>query len=199
MLNPIQVPRKFIRRPAAASGAEASASVGTAKATSSTPEVPSAAGSTPPSLAPAQAQANYFNLHVEGVGYLNRVRVIKPKNGQEFIACTISAMRGSADDVGYTKFDCRVSGAQAQKVVRMLEDDVAAERRVIVGFRLADIYPEIFTFEKGENKGLPGVAIKGRLLRVKFAKVNGVSVDLPESSAPATGTEGEAADDSVPF
>jgi len=108
-------------------------------------------------------------------------------------------MRGSADDVGYTKFDCRVSGAQAQKVVRMLEEDVAAERRVIVGFRLADIYPELFTFEKGENKGQPGVAIKGRLLRVKFAKVNGVAVDLPESPAPTAGAEGAAADESIPF
>ena len=198
MLSPIQVPRKFMRRPAGASAAEASVSASGPTA-SAVPSEPSPVGSSPQASAPAPGQSNFFNLHVEGVGYLNRVRVIKPKNGQEFIACTISAMRGSADDVGYTKFDCRVSGAQAQKVVRMLEEDVAAERRVIVGFRLADIYPELFTFEKGENKGQPGVAIKGRLLRVKFAKVNGVAVDLPESPAPTQGAEGAAADESIPF
>ena len=198
MLSPIQVPRKFMRRPAGASAAEASASASASAAPAATCE-PMPAGSSPQASALAPGQSNFFNLHVEGVGYLNRVRVIKPKNGQEFIACTISAMRGSADDVGYTKFDCRVSGAQAQEVVRMLEEDVAAERRVIVGFRLADIYPELFTFEKGENKGQPGVAIKGRLLRVKFAKVNGVAVDLPESPAPTQGAEGAAADESIPF
>jgi hypothetical protein len=198
MLSPIQVPRKFMRRPAGAFAAEVPSSA-SAPATPAAPVESSQAGSSPPASAPAPGQANFFNLHVEGVGYLNRVRVIKPKSGQEFIACTISAMRGSADDVGYTKFDCRVSGAQAQKVVRMLGDDVAAERRVIVGFRLADIYPELFIFEKGENKGQPGVAIKGRLLRVKFAKVNGVAIDLPESPTPAQGADGSGADESIPF
>ncbi len=136
----------------------------------------------------ATSQSSFFNLHVEGVGYLNRVRTVKPKKGQEFLACTVSAMRGSTDDIAYTRFDCRVSGTEAQKIVRRLESDVAAERIVIIGFKIADIYPELFTFEKGEKKGQPGVSIKGRLLRVKFAKVNGEPVDLPQ---PASSSEPE--------
>ncbi|MBE0625805.1 MAG: DUF3577 domain-containing protein [Burkholderiales bacterium] len=122
---------------------------------------------------------SYFNLHVEGVGYLNRVRTVTPKKGQEFLACTVAAMRGSTADILYTKFDCRVSGAEAQKIVKLLESDVAAEKSVLIGFKIADIYPEMFTFEKGEKKGQSGVSIKGRLLRIKFAKVNGEAVDLP--------------------
>lgn len=140
----------------------------------------------------ASTQPSYFNLHVEGVGYLNRVRTVKPKKGQEFLACTVAALRGSDSDVSYTKFDCRVSGADAQAIVKRLEDDVAAEKAVIIGFRIADIYPEMFTFEKGDRKGQPGVSIKGRLLRIKFAKVNGKSVDVPQ---PASADEAE----SVPF
>lgn len=140
----------------------------------------------------ASSQPSYFNLHVEGVGYLNRVRTVKPKKGQEFLACTVAALRGSDCDVSYTKFDCRVSGADAQAIVKRLEDDVAAEKAVIIGFRIADIYPEMFTFEKGDRKGQPGVSIKGRLLRIKFAKVNGKSIDVPQ---PATADEAE----SVPF
>lgn len=140
----------------------------------------------------ASSQPSYFNLHVEGVGYLNRVRTVKPKKGQEFLACTVAALRGSDSDVSYTKFDCRVSGADAQAIVKRLEDDVAAEKAVIIGFRIADIYPELFTFEKGDRKGQPGVSIKGRLLRIKFAKVNGKSIDVPQ---PANVDEAE----SVPF
>jgi hypothetical protein len=140
----------------------------------------------------ASTQPSYFNLHVEGVGYLNRVRTVKPKKGQEFLACTVAALRGSDSDVSYTKFDCRVSGADAQAIVKRLEDDVAAEKAVIIGFRIADIYPELFTFEKGDRKGQPGVSIKGRLLRIKFAKVNGKSIDVPQ---PASADEAE----SVPF
>ena len=131
----------------------------------------------------ATSQSSYFNLLVEGVGYLNRVRTVKPKKGQEFLACTVSAMRGSTDDIGYTRFDCKVSGGEAQKIVRRLEPDVAAEKTVLIGFRIADIYPELFTFEKGDRKGQPGVSIKGRLLRVKFVKVNGEAIDLPQSTS----------------
>ena len=129
------------------------------------------------------SQPSYFNLHVEGVGYLNRVRTVKPKKGQAFLACTVSAMRGSTEDVGYTKFDCRVSGSDAQVIVKKLEGDVTAEKSVIIGFRIADIYPETFTYEKGERQGQTGVSIKGRLLRVKFAKVNGESIALPQSAS----------------
>lgn len=128
-----------------------------------------------------QVQPAFFDLHVEGVGYLNRVRTVRPKKGQEFLACTISAMRGAAGQVEYTKFDCRVSGAEAKQMVRLLEPEVAAKKSVIVGFKLGDIYPEVFTYEKGERKGQQGVSIKARLLKVKFAKVDGQAVALPES------------------
>ena len=37
----------------------------------------------------AATQPSYFNLLVEGVGYLNRVRTVKPKKGQEFLACSL--------------------------------------------------------------------------------------------------------------
>jgi predicted Zn-dependent protease len=132
----------------------------------------------------ATRPSSFFNLHVEGVGYLNRVRTVRPKKGQEFLACTVAALRGSDSDVCYTKFDCRVSGADAQEVVKRLEADVAADKSVIIGFRIADIYPEMFTFEKGEMKGRTGVAIKGRLLRIKFAKVNGESIEVPQPAGP---------------
>jgi hypothetical protein len=131
----------------------------------------------------ASNPSSYFNLHVEGVGYLNRVRTVKPKKGQPFLACTVSAMRGSTEDIAYTKFDCRVSGTEAQQLVKRLEADVAAEKSVIVGFRIADIYPETFTYEKGERQGQTGIVIKGRLLRIKFAKVNGVSIEVPQSQS----------------
>jgi hypothetical protein len=137
---------------------------------------------------PSSSSATFFNLHVEGVGYLNRVRTVRPKKGQAFVACTVSAMRGSVDDIGYTKFDCRVSGADAQQIVRMLEPEVAADKPVIIGFRIADIYPETFTYEKGDRKGETGVCIKGRLLRIKFAKVNGQSVELPAATERETAT-----------
>ena len=46
--------------------------------------------------------SGYFDLHATGVGYLNRPRTVTPRKGEKFLACSISAMRGSADEVEYT-------------------------------------------------------------------------------------------------
>ena len=60
----------------------------------------------------------FFDLHITGVGYVNRIRKITPKRGEAFWACDISALNGPANDVEYRRFDCRVSGAKAEKLVK---------------------------------------------------------------------------------
>lgn len=132
--------------------------------------------------------SGYFDLHVDGVGYLNRIREVKVKKGQ-FWACSISALRGDATDVDYTKFDLRVAGTEARTIVKQLKSAVDARKAVIVGFKLGDIYPEKFVYENGDRKGEVGVVVKGRLLKVRFAKVDGQAVELPsEAPAQVTGT-----------
>lgn len=39
---------------------------------------------------------SYFDLHVAGLGYLNRVREVKPPRGKAFLAASIAALRGPA-------------------------------------------------------------------------------------------------------
>ena len=50
--------------------------------------------------------------------YLNRIREVKPKKGDAFLACDIAALNGPSDDVAYVRFDTRVSGSEAQHLVR---------------------------------------------------------------------------------
>ena len=136
--------------------------------------------------------SGYFDLHATGVGYLNRPRTVTPRKGEKFLACSISAMRGSADDVEYTKFDLRVSGGAAKEDIKFLESEVNANKAVIIGFKLGDFYPDAFVYEKGDKKGETGVVLKGRLLKVTFAKVDGKAVELPSmQKAAATGTDGQ--------
>jgi len=127
----------------------------------------------------------YFDLHVSGIGYLNRIREVKPRKGHPFLACSISAMRGDPMDVEYTKFDLRVTGSEAKRIVAMLRPEVDAKKAVIIGFKLGDIYPEAFTYDRGERKGQQGLVIKGRLLKINFAKIDGRTVPLPKSEGPA--------------
>jgi len=70
---------------------------------------------------PTDETTKYFDLHTTGIGYLNRIREVTPKEGSPFLSVTIAALRGSVDKVQYTYFECRVSGKQAQELVHRLK------------------------------------------------------------------------------
>ena len=114
-----------------------------------------------------------FDLYTTGIGSLNRVREVTPKEGSPFWSVTIAALRGSVDDVQYTYFECRVSGQQAQKLVQQLKPAVEGKLKVLVGFTLSDLYGEPFFYKTGDRAGETGVSLKARLLRVGWAKVDG--------------------------
>ena len=134
-------------------------------------------------------EQKFFDLHVTGLGYLNRAREVSVKRGQPFLAVDIAALHGSADTVEYTRFDCRVSGSDAQNLVRTLMPDIEAGKSVLVGFKLGDLYAETFTYQSGERRGQTGVSLKARLLRIGWAKVDGTTV----YTAPAPAQETAAA------
>jgi len=125
-------------------------------------------------------EVKYFDLHTTGIGYLGRVREVKLKKGQPFWACTIAAMHGecTAADSGekpdYTYFDCNVVGAEAQRLIKRCAPAVAAGKKVLVGFVIGDIHLDRFVYVKGEKKGETGVSLKGRLLRIRWIKIDGV-------------------------
>ena len=115
----------------------------------------------------------YFDLHTQGIGYLNRVREVTPKEGTPFLSVTIAALRGSVDNAQYTHFECHVSGKQAQQIVRQLKPAVEGSLKVLIGFTLSDLFAESFTFKNGDKAGQTGISLKARLLRIAWAKVDG--------------------------
>jgi len=124
----------------------------------------------------SDTQQKYFDLHVSGIGYLNRAREVKPQRSDPFLAVDIAALHGSVDDVEYTYFDCRVSGKDAQDLIRRAMPKLEQEKKVLVGFKLGDLYADTFVYEKGEKAGQTGVSLKARLLRIDWVKVDGESV-----------------------
>lgn len=131
-------------------------------------------------MSQGNTQAQSFDLIIEGVGYLNRLRTVTPKKGPAYLACTINAMMGKADAVEYVGIDCIVVGKIAKQAIELLAEDVKAKRKVIVGFRAGDPKPEFYEYpdrETGEQK--QGQGLKARLLQLTFAKVNGQKIDIP--------------------
>jgi len=151
----------------------------------------------------ATSEKKYFDLHTKGIGYLSRIREVTPKKGESFLACTVGAVVGPEDDVEYRYFDCRVSGSDAQILVRRCEAAVKAEKKVLIGFTIGDLWTDVFTYEKGEKKGQTGVSLKGRLLYIGWIKVDGKEVykaepkpqdeaddaAIPENAVPESQTE----------
>ncbi|HBO4371790.1 DUF3577 domain-containing protein [Pseudomonas aeruginosa] len=139
-------------------------------------------------------EKSYFDLHITGLGYLNRIREVKPKKGDAFLACDIAALNGPSDDVSYVRFDTRVSGSEAQHLVRRCIQAVDAEKKVMIGFRLGDLWTDTFTYSKGKRAGEQGVSLKARLLFVSWIKVDGKLVYKAEPKP----TETDERDPEVP-
>lgn len=137
----------------------------------------------PPStavVASAQdAPKTHFDLHMTGIGYLNRVREVKVKKGS-FWACSLAALHGEIDNPETTYFDCKIEGKEALDRVKFLMDAVERKQKVVVSFKIGDIYAETFVYLSGEKSGQTGVSIKGRLLQIRSAKIDGVPVDFAD-------------------
>lgn len=128
-----------------------------------------------------QSNQNYFNLTVDGIGFLNRPREVQGKRkSSNYYACTIQASRGDAGEK--TRFDLRIVGDKAKELfARLLEEfpqlqskNIQERPTVVVGFRAGDIQPlkfEAINQKTGEVSEI--LSIDGRLLKFKFIKVDG--------------------------
>ena len=157
-----------------------------------------------PTTTPENNERKYFDLHVIGLGYTNRVREVKPENGDSFLALDISALRGHSEQAKntYTKFSVRVSGTEAKEVISKNIDAMnEKDAKVLVSFVISDIKPVSYSYkDKNTGDDKTGCAIDGRLLKIKSLKINGevvfqaVKKNSDEANAPAEVLEGESVD-----
>jgi len=127
------------------------------------------------------SETKYFDLHTTGIGYLNRVREVPVRKGEPFLAVDIAAIHGASDDIQTVRFDCRVSGTEAKEVITQLKEAIENDRKVLIGFKLGDLYVDTFEYKQGDKKGQTGVSLKARLLKITWAKVDGQQFALPSA------------------
>lgn len=139
-------------------------------------------------------ETQYFDLHTTGIGYLNRIREVEVRKGKPFMAVTVAALHGASDEVEYSYIDCKVSGSDAEKLVRRCKASVTAGKKVLIAFRIGDIRAEAFTYTKGDKKGETGVSLKGRLLFISWIKIDGETVyeAKPKEEKSSTGISAAA-------
>ncbi|HCL5350730.1 TPA: DUF3577 domain-containing protein [Salmonella enterica subsp. salamae serovar [1],40:z35:e,n,x,z15] len=124
------------------------------------------------SAVPAQPkpQSSYFNLHIDGLGYLSNIREINTATGS-FLSCTINALHGSTEKPEYTRFDATVSGKQTTSLIRRCQNAVNEEKKVLIGFRLSNLTADVFTLTKGDHAGESRASLRARLIKISFIKV----------------------------
>ena len=66
--------------------------------------------------------SSFYDLHISGIGFLNRIRMVTPKNGNPFMAVTVGLQDGEVVEGDYSKvstsyLDCRVFGSRAFNIL----------------------------------------------------------------------------------
>lgn len=134
-----------------------------------------------------QPQSGYFNLHIDGLGYLSNVREITTTSGGTFLSCVINALHGSTEKPEYTRFDVTVSGKEASALIKRCQKAVDEEKKVLIGFRLSNLTSEVFTLTKGDHAGESRASLRARLIKISWIKVGQSMVykaEKPEQTIP---------------
>ena len=130
--------------------------------------------------------SEYYNLLIDGIGYVNRIRTVTPRKGEGFLCCDISAIYGHRDAIEYRRFSVKVCGSDAQHLIRRCEKAEKEQRKILIGFRLGDLWVDQFTYSQGERAGKPGVDLKARLLFIRWINVDKDRVYTAEKPADET-------------
>ncbi|MBT0353480.1 DUF3577 domain-containing protein [Morganella morganii subsp. morganii] len=118
----------------------------------------------------ATSENKYFNLHVNGIGYLSNIRQVNGPKGQ-FLTAVINALSGPTDNPVYVRFDTTVVGENTVSLVRRCIKAVDEDKKVLTGFTLSNLASDIFTLTKGEHAGEQRVSLKARLLNIDWIKI----------------------------
>ena len=125
-------------------------------------------------------QANYFNFTADAVAYVNEVKTVQPRNGNVYIAIRASILEG-LDGKNKISCDLTIRGQQADEVLRMFADAWpqgygSRSPKWFAGIRIGSI--ESKSFFRGN--GQPGSTLSGRLLAIKWLKIDGEDMKIPE-------------------
>ncbi len=142
-------------------------------------------------------EKKYFDIITTGLGYINDVRIVDPKNfggkGAPYLAVRIVALHGEVNQVNYIGYNANVVGSAAIDIIQqeILPALQTAEKngrevrdvKVIASFSVGDAEPKLFHYTKDyangkKKKGDIGVTMQGRLLAIKHLKIDGQEIDL---------------------
>lgn len=138
----------------------------------------------------AQSQSqNFFNFTAEGAAYINEVKWVQPRNGNAYIAIRASILEG-LDGKNKIACDLTIRGQQADEVLQMFENAWpqgygSRSPKWFAGIRIGSLNSKSFF----RGNGQPGSTLSGRLLAIKWLKIDGEEMEIPEWRTESADTE----------
>lgn len=128
-----------------------------------------------------------FNLVAKAVGYINRIRIVTPKKGTPYLACSFTALHGE-DNRTYVELN--VAGNVAKHLIKQLinirKDEPTC--KIFASIDFSDFQPDSYLNKKGETV----LILRGRLLKFGSIKIDGeewykleTPVAIPATHLPA--------------
>ena len=118
-------------------------------------------------------ETQYNNNSTSSACYINEIKRIQPKRGDEFVALKVSLLDGKKDDPSYQNADLILTGTQARSVLEMFEDkwpNYSQQDRptIFANIRFNSIGVKPYLKKNGE----PDAVLSGRLIKVKFLSID---------------------------
>ena len=138
----------------------------------------------------AQNQSqNYFNCTADAVAYVDEVKWVQPRNGNAYIAIRASILEG-LDGKNKIACDLTIRGQQADEVLQMFADVWpqgygSRSPKWFAGIRIGSLNSKSFF----RGNGQPGSTLSGRLLAIKWLKIDGEEMEIPEWRTESADTE----------
>lgn len=133
----------------------------------------------------------YFNVHTEGLGYLDSLKRIEPNPGQNFTpfwSASFCMLEGDPKKPEKIYVSLSVPAEKViEELIPFLADINGQGAKVFVGLRLAKFRGEPYIHgANSKTPGEPGVNHSARLIAVLYLKVGDVVVKLARDNQPAT-------------
>lgn len=129
----------------------------------------------------SNANIRYFNTHTEGFGYLNGLKEIQPKPGQNFKpfwSSTLTLLEGNPQSPKKKYFNVTIAAEKVVELLQQYQQQLNSDVPVFANVRLADVDAEPYS-----NNGKSGINWSAKIISVIYLKVGDTVVQLKQ---PAT-------------
>jgi len=142
-----------------------------------------------------QQNVSYFNVHTEGLAFINAIKLVQPENGQSFtpfLTANVTFVEGKPDQPSKQYYSLTIADKLEELVSLLVKHKGSIENSdiaVFAGLKIANMQHEPFVYgPQSQTPGKLGINHSARLIGINFIKVgeNTVYTRQPKEAGAAS-------------